>query len=48
VRGVIPIVDDDGTGFKRHASNLSYSLFVRPSLAWASRSLCVLLGEGVK
>ena len=30
VRGLVQIVDNDGTGFKSHDGNLSYSLFVRP------------------
>ena len=29
VHGVVQIVDDDGTGFKKHQRNLIYSLFVR-------------------
>ena len=29
VRGVVQVVDNDGTGFKGHDGNLSYSLFVR-------------------
>jgi hypothetical protein len=29
VRGVVQVVDNDGTGLKHHDGNLSYSLFVR-------------------
>jgi len=30
VRGLVQIVDNDGTGFESHDGNLSYSPFVRP------------------
>jgi len=30
VLDLVQIVDNDGTGLKRHNVNLSYSLFVRP------------------
>src|SRR5215813_3714195 len=33
VRGLVQIVDNDGTGFESHDGNLSYSPFVR-LLAW--------------